>query len=202
MTLHDDDPACLGRMIEFFYMFEYTGYEVLVDNVRMCILADKYDVTALKEFTITKFEWALGNETHLDNIAGAVTAAYEASEATREMRDIVIQMCVKYKLMSAHKESPLRELIKTIPEFAIDYVAALEAYKHRLFRYHEDQRSFTCPACIQSDWLYYRPNCQREIVTCTTCRNKIYLDTPAMGSPDPRRLSGVNSAMNSSDAGY
>lgn len=132
----------------------------------MCIIADKYDITPLQTIAISLSKEAANGNIINDDKEGfckALKRAYDADEATEEIReymvDLMINNCVMSSMTSNQPASELEILMREYGDLATDVAKAL--YPRTL---ENGEKRVSCPNCTHvvicalsaADQEYYR----------------------------------------------
>jgi len=136
IDLPDEHPACLAALVYYLYTLVYdVSFNSVSDDlvalsfhVKMCILADKYDMSPLKAMAVRQFEAQAKLDWASEQFAQAAAEAYDASGATRSIRDVVIKVAMDNKALSLSYQapSPLSKVMMACADFATDYARVLE----------------------------------------------------------------------------
>ncbi|KAN0071715.1 BTB/POZ fold [Elaphomyces granulatus] len=164
ITLDDDDPEAVKRMISFFYTHDY-DHEITIPSytdasilgaakigsastekstlsccgVREYAIAEKYDIKELKAFAQSRFStWVKSNWNHPE-IYSVVNEVYNSTPSNdRGLRDLVKSTVKKNATSALHKDNFREMLTADMGELG---VAALSAVLKRLASYN------FCPYC-------------------------------------------------------
>jgi hypothetical protein len=161
ITLDDDDPEAVKRMISFFYTHDYDN-EITIPSytdasilgaakigesmlpccgVREYAIAEKYDIKELKALAQSRFStWVKSNWNHSE-IYSVVNEVYNSTPSNdRGLRDLV-ESTVKENVTSALHKDNFRDMLTA--EMGELGIATLSAVLERL------HRSCTCVTCSQ-----------------------------------------------------
>lgn len=158
-------------LLSYLYNLDYqqdVAFD-LDDHVKMCILADKYDIPPLKVLAIEYFKQAATEEAIYDDQSNsfceAIRCAWDAPEVTKEIRSHVVEVMVETDAMGVISKNPGSALDKVVREHAdvaIDIAMALRA------------RSSSGESNVQGEKrVYYR---------CDTCGD-LYPEIEVHGCP-------------------
>ena len=97
--LEEDEPLIVMKMIDYLYCLDYNDHRndeteesALMINARVYIIADKYDIEALKKWAVTKYQEVLSTRW---NSASFIESTRLISENTPEsdvmLRDVIVQ---------------------------------------------------------------------------------------------------------------
>ncbi|KAK4550260.1 hypothetical protein LTR36_003227 [Oleoguttula mirabilis] len=184
VDLSDDGPLCVKALVHYFYALSYTLPDldrhdealILNHHVKMCIMADKYDIQPLKNLAISVFKGAAKDIARAQELSGAAALAYEAAGATEEIRKTIVDIGIERNLLSFKHDTSLGRVMADFPEFARDYAQTVEGQLAELkkapslvgggARVRETEKRYKCPICnltfvvyFQRAYVYYCPAC-------------------------------------------
>ena len=100
ITLSDDDPDTVERMLSYLYCSDYESGEDSssgFNNARVYAIAEKYDIPLLKELAKERFvKWAEDNWSHRDFPAVAREVYESTLSSDRGLRDVVSRLYVEH----------------------------------------------------------------------------------------------------------
>jgi hypothetical protein len=115
ISLDDDDPDTVERMISYLYTLDYEDEEypgarakenlgltppALFSSIRVYAIADKYIIPALKELARERFsEWAESNWSHHDFPAMVREVCRSTPSSDRGLRDVVSRELAKHTVL-------------------------------------------------------------------------------------------------------
>ncbi|KAI7207905.1 hypothetical protein KC333_g9322 [Hortaea werneckii] len=144
MDLSVDGRACVDALVSYLYTLKYTTFpsderpwdhaKVAEYHVRMCVMADKYDIKPLKNMAIQAFNDKIKSEAAIIELSKAARTAWEATPATKEIRAAIVEYGISNGLLSTKGTNELSKTMLAYPEFALDYTKALE----RRVKKHEE----------------------------------------------------------------
>lgn len=136
VTLIEDDPAAVDRMIEYFYRGEYdpkiaaaclansteTGPTSTIQlHAYVYAVAEKYDCTDLKQHALIEFKRNL-QSANQNQMMAATRAVYQQIELPES--DIALKTALlnfwHTRRGNMSKRQPLETLLKEVPEFTMD----------------------------------------------------------------------------------
>ncbi|RMY13267.1 hypothetical protein D0868_02107 [Hortaea werneckii] len=159
MDLSVDGRACVDALVSYLYTLTYTAYpsdarpwdhvKVAEYHVRMCVMADKYDIKPLKNMAIHAFNDKIESEAAIIELSKAARIAWEAIPATEEIRAAIVEFGITKGLLSTRGTNELSKTMLAYPEFVLDYTKAVE---RRVKKYEEGvlpprsyERRYYCP---------------------------------------------------------
>ncbi|RMY44211.1 hypothetical protein D0865_10709 [Hortaea werneckii] len=144
MDLSVDGRACVDALVSYLYTLKYTTFpsderpwdhaKVAEYHVRMCVMADKYDIKPLKNMANHAFNDKIESEVAIIELSKAARTAWEATPATKEIRAAIVEYGISNGLLSIKGTNELSKTMLACPEFALDYTKALE----RRVKKHEE----------------------------------------------------------------
>lgn len=131
ITLQEDDPDMVDRMLHFFYTSGYQddleGARPLLVNAHMYAIGDKYRIEALKGLAEEKFLQALDAGWDIVSFPEVIVTVYTTTlPSDRGLRDCLMPVLVKHK-RELHGHEGFNSLIKdklSDGEFALDVIHA------------------------------------------------------------------------------
>ncbi|KAI6835664.1 hypothetical protein KC332_g4608 [Hortaea werneckii] len=172
MDLSVDGRACVDALVKYLYTLKYTAFpsdappwdhaKTVEYHVRMCVMADKYDIKPLKNMAIHAFNDKIESEVAIIELSKAACIAWEATPATKEIRAAILEFGISNGLLSTRGTSKLSETMFAIPEFGLDYTKAVE---RRVKRYEEGALPASC------ENRYYCPGNSRDVCDATMILN-------------------------------
>lgn len=158
IDLSDHHTTCVDALVHYFYHLGYrAGGSAAVElHVQMCIIADKYDITALKDMAIHKFNVLVqdkNHNSHSNDFARAAEQAYEAAGPTQAIREAIVSVFARDHILSYETdkaETPFRNIMKESAELVTDYARELE----RQLR----NKQIDAPATTDDQYLVRCPN--------------------------------------------
>ena len=120
--------------IDYLYTTGYCKIEkvgrtpLIVLDVRVHALADKYDIPTLKKLASSNFASRAASSWHNNVFEAAIKEVYAGpQEVNKQLRETIVQTCVKNAkaLYSCAIGLPFREAMSAVPEFACDFAAAV-----------------------------------------------------------------------------
>ncbi|KAK5124145.1 hypothetical protein LTR85_001848 [Meristemomyces frigidus] len=130
INLSEDDPHCIDALVFYFYKLEYakppSGFSPLYFHVQMCILADKYDVAALKGMACKHFGVEAKEKCTTAEFAEAASLAYEVDGPTEAIRNVIVSLAVEQCLLVTQSAEPsgFEAAMRSNAELAIDIAKA------------------------------------------------------------------------------
>ncbi|GAB1736537.1 hypothetical protein NU219Hw_g7684t1 [Hortaea werneckii] len=147
MDLSVDTNACVEALVNYLYGLRYTESadggktgdhaKAAEHHVRMCVMADKYDIEPLKRLAIDAFYNELQCDLASIELSKAARIAWEAGPATEEIRTAIVAFGISNGLLSTKGTTELSKTMIAYPEFALDYAKAVE---RRVKKYEEAPR--------------------------------------------------------------
>lgn len=148
VTLHDDPPASVRRMVEWFYTCDYVlspptantsvSKWTLEVNASMFTLADKYDIPNLKTYALARVQHYLANyppdrslDRHSQNVLAGTLHAFKNAPPTddRLCKALVAGWVANDKALLRHTDKEdLESAMAETPEFASALVAELGGF--------------------------------------------------------------------------
>lgn len=120
-------------MIYYFYHFDYQAPKTggLSFHVRMCVLANKYNIKTLEKEAALNFGLFDHPSAEPEVFAEAVDEAYETSVASQEICEEIVRTLVELPslLAEAKTTSPLLAVIVKHPQLATDALQRLATVK-------------------------------------------------------------------------
>ncbi|KAK5124144.1 hypothetical protein LTR85_001847 [Meristemomyces frigidus] len=185
MHLAEHDPDCVDALIDYAYKLEYPLPRIGVDrdnddnlnslslHVKVCILADKYDIPHLKTIAIKNFEAEI-DVVAVENLPAAAELAYDASPATEQIRKKIVTFGMDRKLLSTADDTGLAAMMVNIPGFTKDYAQALEIrLKQQNVAEDNNEKRYTCPSCRHSYVAYMPLQYGSSTFACYWCEQSI-----------------------------
>ena len=177
LELKDDDPEQVAIMIHYLYQLEYPvnfrNGEKLNFHVRMCVLADKYNMKHLQEAAAYAFVDDGIDAYRTNAYAAAVDEAYTYYIATEAIRKRIVDVMVrKPELISQHENyPPLRVVLTKHVQFAADIAEALLKRKidedsnspFAAWYEHGDCDAFKADIEDDEDLKYSCPYCSKKM---------------------------------------
>jgi hypothetical protein len=177
-TFEDEDSNTVGRFIKFLYSGDYcdnatiatargatqtiTGVsEALLTNTKVYVMAEKYDVLALKEHAVKKFTLALPKEGMTASFLSSLKLMYEETpDSDQLLRSAAMKFIGEnYKdlvknakfveLCTAHRKSWFFDTIKVVAEFA-----AREHEPKKCPNCHSTKNTRTCTVSEKENNFY------------------------------------------------
>lgn len=109
--MNDDEPSIVQKIIEYFYKLDYddnrssssakpvanpsTSFDPrsLLVNAKVYVIADKYELDALKELACYKYNEVLLGNWNTSNFSESVSYVYENTvETDRCLRDVIVRV--------------------------------------------------------------------------------------------------------------
>ena len=119
IKLHEDNPEMVHQMLFSFYDHDYeddtSGKNPLDFNVGMYAIADKYDVSLLKDLAEMKFSAALlkYNSTMIQHLVKAIKVIYTTTlNSDRRLRQCLFPV-LKTEGQSLRKDKQIEELLRS-----------------------------------------------------------------------------------------
>ena len=124
-------------MVEYFYNLDYSEDTTadlgspLANHVRMCVIADKYDIKPLQDLAIQKFKKRTESDKMTEGeLTEAALIAYEFLEPSREICAHIVNLVVEKKVVLQDVDpvaptATIEMLMRTCPEFATDFIKAV-----------------------------------------------------------------------------
>ena len=159
----------------------------LVYHVKMCILADKYDIQVLKKQIEVAFSKQLLEGETDTTIAEAAAVAFGALVATHTICKSVVDMAVRHGLRSSIYDTAFGPIVAKCPDFAKDYAQALESRIKQMravgVKPRVGEKRYRCPGrCGRTVVMAYptRMSAGLGYTHCMFCRahfaDRIWLD--------------------------
>ncbi|KAI6874951.1 hypothetical protein KC338_g982 [Hortaea werneckii] len=147
MDLSVDTAACVEALVNYLYGLKYTEppgggktddhAKAAEYHVRMCVMADKYDIEPLKRLAIDAFNYELQCDSESIELSKAAHIAWETGPATEEIRKAIVAFGIDKGLLSTKGTTELSNTMIAFPQFALDYAKAVE---RRVRKYEEAPR--------------------------------------------------------------
>lgn len=102
--MNDDEPGIVGKMMNFLYTLDYDDHRStssarafdpasLLVNAKVYIIADKYEIEALKKLACLKYEQVLSNTWNTSNFSESASHVFENTvETDRILRNVIVQV--------------------------------------------------------------------------------------------------------------
>lgn len=110
--MNDDEPSIVGKMIDYLYTLDYddhcsstSGAKSVIEyaraddpasllvNAKVYIIADKYEIEALKKLACLKYKEVLLNTWNTSNFSESASHVFENTvETDRTLRDVIVQV--------------------------------------------------------------------------------------------------------------
>ncbi|KAF4452563.1 Protein roadkill [Fusarium austroafricanum] len=175
IDIADFDPTVVEAMLRFMYQFEYTngsGVSEMVFDAQVYQIADKYGVSALKEFAKLKFGDAIEAGWKMDDFPVAINVVYTTTPSDdRGLRDLTVETSHK-NLDILTRRDCFCQILRETPDFAADLVPFICG------RSAADMKSYKCPSCNQifnfddpGSSTRYCPRCQYG---CSSWKNCVF----------------------------
>ena len=133
--MKEDEADCIDALVDFLYSLNYCdgAFESenrLAKHVKMCILADKYDMEPLRALAVQKFKGhaELKYFCTEPQLAEATMIAYEAPGPTEEIRKEIVRVALKEGFLfsdTSKAAGPMVDLLETCTRLAGDVVKAI-----------------------------------------------------------------------------
>lgn len=128
VSIEDFDVGVVEAMLHFMYNFDYinvNGTSSMVFEAQVYQIADKYDISSLKEHAKKKFGAAIDIGWSMDDFPLAITVAYTTSPLEdRGLRDLIIETC-NDNINGLLEKSYFCEVLRSTNDFAADLVPSL-----------------------------------------------------------------------------
>ncbi|KAF5667147.1 n-carbamoyl-l-amino acid hydrolase [Fusarium heterosporum] len=138
------DTSVVGAMVQFMYNFDYTNESnesAMVFDAQVYQIADKYDISALKDHAKAKFETKIKTGWYTDDFPTVVETVYTTTPLEdRGLRDLVVETA-SVNLEKLICRDGFCQALRT----TIDFVADLVPFKRD--KPVEEIRSYKCPFC-------------------------------------------------------
>lgn len=158
-------------MIAYFYHLNYDcdGFTLqypLANHVKMCIIADKYDVPCLQSLAVRKFhDYAKSHQISDAALTEAAVIAYEVARPTKDIRPVIVRYALANGFLAIAEDGssgPMEKLMRESPELATDVAVSLlaDGICNKNYRCQRDacSRSFSVPLS-ESDKVQSCPYC-------------------------------------------
>jgi hypothetical protein len=145
LTLDDDDPQFIARLIDFLYSADYAdnhGFETSIMgdddfvepwkvHVEMYALAEKYDIAGLKEVSAKKFKACFVKMTVFDDpklgtLSDIVSAIYDSTPnnfANRHLREYIAKQ-TKLRMVILHMKTEFKDIVDCHRDYSWDILTA------------------------------------------------------------------------------
>ena len=106
--MNDDEPSIVGKMMSFLYTLDYDDHRStkfvvkhtkaydpasLLVNANVYIIADKYEIEALKKLACLKYEEVLSDTWNTSYFSESASHVFENTvETDRILRDVIVQV--------------------------------------------------------------------------------------------------------------
>ena len=173
-------------MIEYFYHLDYSEEtkeglgSAPANHVKMCAIADKYNVGVLQQLAIDKFkECTTDADVTEEELAEAALIAYEFLEPTKDIRARIVELIVEKEIIfqkdTGVPAGPIERFMRTCPEFATDAVKGVMSKPMPTGLYE----SIDCCGImytLSADQSGADINHSRQRIVCFSCGDVLYLD--------------------------
>lgn len=174
VSLEDDDPFIIERMLSYLYTLDYSdnaaarpalsikqnwpphlskeeSKSVLQVDARVYALAEKYDISGLKDLAKYKYETALNNCSGGDFLKSIQDVYGLTRESDRGLRDLVIKH-TRGHMPDLKDKNEFTLAIEEIGEFSLDLLKAVlnspvASWRGRYCHYCCCERDFRCASC-------------------------------------------------------
>ncbi|KAK4550259.1 hypothetical protein LTR36_003226 [Oleoguttula mirabilis] len=187
INLSEEHPDCVDALVCYAYKLQYSlpdagqgdvdHLDSLSFHVKVCVLADKYDIPHLKQMAIEKFK--AGIDVAAEDLATAAELAYDASPATEKIRERIVAFGIENKLLSTAGKTGISAVMGNNAEFARDYAQALESRldKYRVATQPNEHR-YHCPStsCERTFVAAIPERCILGTFACYWCEKSFHGD--------------------------
>ncbi|KAI9761903.1 MAG: hypothetical protein M1840_001519 [Geoglossum simile] len=144
ITLGDDDPDTVERMISYLYTLDYEDEEcapvqenqeqappALFSSVRVYAIADKYIISSLKELAKERFsKWAASNWSHPDFPIVVREVCQSTPSSDRGLRDVVSKLLGKHTALLDNDD--FSDATDLFGEFGLGVVRQVVKHKNEM----------------------------------------------------------------------
>ena len=167
----------MAALISYMYTFGYThdNHSITFD-AELCVLADQYDVTSLKNLAMKNCIAHIDNwnesfiSTQLNAIVELVRTAYSACEVTRDISEAIVKKLVALEIcMNQERLCKLQGALAEYPAFAIDLITS-SAGKARIDHSRSTVAWSRCFSCHNATRIEFGDRVGPVYHPCTYCR--------------------------------
>lgn len=186
IDLSDDPPECVEALLQYLYEFEY---QVTLDDpgtesrfhLSMALIADKYDISALKECAVEKCKHAIHGNCFPDVFADVTAAAYESSVALKELCSFIVKFAIDHSDIGIGKtmHSSFEKVMRSVPDLAVDLSRELHQQllsarptKGKKAATRRRTEDFDCPRCKSEVKLAITSDVAKY--SCEHCSQQFY----------------------------
>ncbi|KAI9784671.1 MAG: hypothetical protein M1816_000787 [Peltula sp. TS41687] len=155
IDLKDDDVQVVEAMLQFLYATDYDSNKIvspMLFNIRVYVLADKYDIEPLKKLAKAKFEKAMWSCWKMDDFPDAVAEVYGSTMPTdRSLRGPVAEVSYE-NLQQLLKDDGFGATLEQTVGFAADVIrlGAAEQKGQPAQGGNSALKKYLCPDCDRS----------------------------------------------------
>ena len=137
IDLKEDDPDIIGKMICFCYNHDYDGLVLTLDgengslmiHAKMYSIADKYDISLLKDLAKNKFKEDIQGQLRPERLVTLIETVYENTvPSDRGLRDCLTSVLKRYK-NELRKDAAFMDLVRSGGDLAVDVIDAWTDYQ-------------------------------------------------------------------------
>ncbi|KAM0354802.1 hypothetical protein ACHAPU_000626 [Fusarium lateritium] len=174
IKITDFDTSVVRAMVQFMYHFEYTNEpdeSTMVFDAQVYQIADKYDISALKDYAKVKFETKIKTGWSTDDFPSTIETVYTTTPPEdRGLRDLLLEIAVA-NLEELTTRDGFCQALRTTMDFAADLVPfkcnkpveKMNSYRcawcGQIFKLEDPGfQKRHCPGCSRScsDWSAYK----------------------------------------------
>ncbi|KAK4498798.1 hypothetical protein PRZ48_009308 [Zasmidium cellare] len=181
IDLHHENPACVQAMVEFLYHFDYDFPEgeptsVSAFHVQMAVIADKYDIAALKDAAFIKCRASLPSTANqADAFAETIDLAYENIVALPDLCKHLVAFALDNPAVgvSAEFHPSLKKVMQKHPDLAMNIAEAMHIRLMEKPKLDPDVKAYVCPDCAGTS-IFRTDLVHARIYPCKNCSFDYY----------------------------